>query len=66
MKKAKIVWDKESGTWNLFFKSGDEWLLDSGYFVKDVDPKSGIGWVSETLLTRARYLNNLGYKVTIE
>ena len=66
-KKAKISWDENMNAWVLYFKNGDEeWLMDSGYLVKDVNPKSGLGWVSETIFTRARALKEMGFKVTIE
>ena len=67
MKEARVSWNKPTNQWVIRFwsKKDQEWLDDSYYFVKDVDPKTEMGWVSESLITRLHELQDLGYKIIL-
>lgn len=65
MKEARVSWNKPRKVWVIRFWSESEhdWLEDSAYPVKDVNPETEIGWVSELLVTRLYELQDLGYEI---
>lgn len=65
MKEARVSWNKPRKVWiiRLWSETEKEWLEDSAYFVKDENPETEIGWVSETILCRLYDLQDLGYKI---
>lgn len=67
MKEAMLSWSKPTESWviRLWSESKQEWIEDSSYPVKDVNPEMEIGWVSELLLTRMYELEGMGYKVAL-
>lgn len=67
MKEARVSWNKLRNVWVIRFwsETEKEWLEDSTYFVKDVDPETEMGWVSELLITRMYELQDMGYKIVL-
>ena len=65
MKEARVSWNKSRKVWVIRFwsETEKEWLEDSAYFVKDENPETEIGWVSEMILCRLYDLQDLGYKI---
>lgn len=66
MKEARVSWNRPRKVWVIRFWSESEhdWLEDSAYFVKDEDPNTEMGWISETFLCRLYDLQDLGYTIT--
>ena len=67
MKEARLSWNRPKNQWIIRFWSETErdWLEDSYYPVKDVNPETEYGWVSELLITRLYELQDLGYKISL-
>ena len=67
MKEARVSWNKLRNVWVIRFwsETEKEWLEDSTYFVKDVDPETEMGWVSELLVARMYELQDMGYKIVL-
>lgn len=65
MKEARVSWNKPRKVWVIRFwsETEKEWLEDSAYFVKDENPETEMGWISETFLCRLYDLQDLGYKI---
>lgn len=63
MKEARLTWSKARNQWLIKFWNGKEWLEDSAYYLKDINPETEIGWVSELLITRLYELQDMGYKI---
>lgn len=65
-KEATISWNRPRKVWVIRYwsETEHEWLEDSAYFVKDEDPKTEMGWISETFLSRLYDLQDLGYTFT--
>lgn len=63
--EARVSWNKPMGAWVIRFwsEADKEWNEDSYYPVKDVDPETENGWVSELLLVRLYELMDFGYKI---
>lgn len=67
MKEARVSWNRPRKAWVIRFwsETENEWLEDSAYFVKDVDPETEMGWVSELLIARMYELQDMGYKIVL-
>lgn len=65
MKEARVSWNRPMKSWVIRYWSqkDQEWNDDSYYPVKDVDPNTEYGWVSETMIARLMQLADLGYEV---
>ena len=65
MKEARVSWNRPMKSWVIRYWSqkDHEWNDDSYYPVKDVDPNTEYGWVSETMIARLMQLADLGYEV---
>ncbi len=65
--EVRLTWSKATSQWIIRFNTGedDEWHDDSYYPVKDVNPETECGWVSELLITRLYELQDLGYKISL-
>lgn len=68
MKEKKIAivsWSGIKEQWIVSFwsENSQKWLEDSFYYVKDVDSRTEIGWVSELILCKLAELNELGYDI---
>lgn len=65
MKEARVSFNKPMNSWVIRYWSekDKEWNEDSWYPVKDVDENSELGWVSEELMCRFYYLQDLGYEI---
>lgn len=63
--EARVSWNKPMGAWVIRYwsETDKEWNEDSWYPVKDVDPETENGWVSELLIVRLYELMDLGYKI---
>ena len=66
MKEARVSWNRPRKAWVIRYwsETDHEWVEDSAYFVKDVDPETELGWVSETFVTRLYELQqDHGYEI---
>ena len=65
MKEARVSYNRPRKSWVIRYWSETEreWVDDSFYSVKDVDPETELGFVSEELICRLYELQNGGYKI---
>ena len=66
MKEARVSWNKPMSAWVIRYWSekDQEWNDDSYYPVKDVNPETELGFVSEQMICRMYDLQDLGYTFT--
>lgn len=66
MKQARVSWNKPRQAWVIRYwsEADQEWNEDSAYPVKDVNPETEMGWISELMVCRMYDLQDLGYEVT--
>ena len=65
MKEARVRWNNPTKQWLIRYWSDEEqkWRTDSAYEVKDVNPETEMGWISEEMICRLYHLQDLGYKI---
>ena len=64
-KDVRVSWNKPRQCWIIRFwsETDHDWVEDSAYFVKDVNPETELGWIPEEMLCRFYDLQDLGYTI---
>ena len=65
-RSATVSWNKPNNEWviRLWDEEEQEFVFSSSYPVKDVNPDTQLGWVSELIVCKLFELQDLGYEIT--
>ena len=66
-KQAWLNWSEKESKWilRLWDELSEQYEFSKSWPVKDINEDTGMGYVSERVLTELAYLENLGYSISI-